>query len=358
MYSVHEQILREYDEQVADYLTLQDIVKAELEKMLETNQVHVFPPSFRIKTRDSLKGKLLRKPEKYSHLTDLTDILGFRIICYFPDQVDECARLIERLFVIDYENSVDKRKLLDPTSFGYLSLHYICSLKPDIAWPEELTHLRFEIQLRTVLQHTWAEIEHDLGYKTEIGIPVSLRREFSRAAALLEVADNMFSSLKEYISSYTAGVRERVASDTAADIPLDLITLSEYISHAEAMRVLLAEMTALSGASVREVSPENYLLRLQFLGVRTLGDLTELLNREHDHALLLSREVLSDPEIDEVVSTVGLHYICRASLIFGPYDENALMNYFRLGGAQESNARNRAQQILRRRAGLSLDQTR
>ena len=63
----------------------------------------------------------------------------------------------------------------------------ICSLPKDKGYPEELTEYTFEIQFRTVLQHAWAEIEHDLGYKTEFGIPLDVRREFSRVAGLLEI---------------------------------------------------------------------------------------------------------------------------------------------------------------------------
>lgn len=61
----------------------------------------------------------------------MTDILGARVICYFGDDVDKVGKLVEQSFVIDWENSSDKRALIKADTFGYLSLHYICSLPFD-----------------------------------------------------------------------------------------------------------------------------------------------------------------------------------------------------------------------------------
>jgi ppGpp synthetase/RelA/SpoT-type nucleotidyltranferase len=52
------------------------------------------------------------------------------------------------------------------------------------------------------LQHAWAEIEHDLGYKTALGVPRNVRRQFSRLAGLLEIADTEFASIRDRLSSY------------------------------------------------------------------------------------------------------------------------------------------------------------
>ena len=101
----------------------------------------------RVKTESSLAGKLELKGGKYRSLADITDVIGLRIVTFYVDDVDKVASAIERLFDVDWENSVDKRKLHEIDSFGYLSLHYICSRK-DFPY-------RFEIQMRTLLQHAW-----------------------------------------------------------------------------------------------------------------------------------------------------------------------------------------------------------
>ena len=349
---LNEKILQEYDEQKNNFEQLRVIVCRLINDRLREKSQRVMQVDSRVKARDSLEGKLIRKPEKYRKLSDITDILGVRVICYFTDQAQECAGIIEQMFEVDYSNSVDKRKIMAPDAFGYLSTHFICTLRSDGGWPEELVDLPFEIQLRSVLQHTWAEIEHDLGYKSEFGIPREMRREFSRVAAMLEVADNIFLNLKRRIALYQEEVLENIDTEQAAELPLDQVTLSAFLARSRSMRELLTQMTEKSGARLREVPSEGYLPQLRFLGVHTIGDLLELLSLEWEHALQLSRHVLSDPEIEEAVNTIGLYYLCRARLIYGTYDEAAITDFFRLNDEDEATAARHARQLLRRRAEL------
>lgn len=62
--------------------------------------------------------------------------------------------------------------------------------------------LKCEIQIRSILQHAWAEIEHDIGYKNEIAIPKQMRRKFSRIAGLLEIADQEFVQIRSELEDY------------------------------------------------------------------------------------------------------------------------------------------------------------
>jgi ppGpp synthetase/RelA/SpoT-type nucleotidyltranferase len=115
--------------------------------------------------------------------------------------------MVEREFVVDRTNSVDKRTLLDPDRFGYQSLHYVAALsvaRTGLAEYGRFTGLRVEIQIRSTLQHAWAEIEHDLGYKSAAGVPRDIRRRFSRIAGLLELADEEFSVIRRDLDAYTS----------------------------------------------------------------------------------------------------------------------------------------------------------
>ena len=145
-----------------------------------------------------------RKQDHYHSLADMADILGFRIICYFSSDVDMIADRISQHFRINRSRSKDKRKLIDARTFGYLSLHYICALPEE---DNELSDIWFEIQIKTILQHSWAEIEHDLGYKSEIEIPREIRRSFSKAASLLETTDDIFSDISRKLKEYQAKVK-------------------------------------------------------------------------------------------------------------------------------------------------------
>ena len=159
-------IMEEFRKERPNFVALGDVVHEKLTKLVKDAGIEMLGIEHRVKTESSLAGKLARKGDKYLHLDDLTDILGARMICFFADDVDKIGKLVEKTFVIDWENSSDKRALLKADSFGYLSLHYICSLPTGAGYPEELCGKRFEIQIRTNLQHTWSEINHDLGYKS------------------------------------------------------------------------------------------------------------------------------------------------------------------------------------------------
>ena len=185
-------ILEDYRKQRDAFVKLGDVVHNMLTDIVDEMGITVLGIEHRVKTEKSLAGKLERSGDWYSSFEDLTDILGARVICFFSDEIDKIGKKVEEAFVIDWENSSDKRALIKADTFGYLSLHYICSLPFGDRWPDEICGKKFEIQIRTTLQHTWAAINHDLGYKSEFGVPRSVAREFSRIAGLLEIADDEF----------------------------------------------------------------------------------------------------------------------------------------------------------------------
>lgn len=184
-------ILQEYDSSKNVLDNLDKILLTLVSSLLEQKNIRVHQVQTRVKDRDSLENKIIRKNEKYKSLSDITDVVGVRIITYFDDEVDQIADLIKEEFNIDKNNSVDKRKI-DSDRFGYRSLHYVACLKEDRTKLPEYSSCgeqKFEFQIRTILQHSWAEIEHGLGYKGEFEIPSSEKRTFYRVAALLEQAD-------------------------------------------------------------------------------------------------------------------------------------------------------------------------
>ena len=175
-------ILDEYREAIPVLEQMKTEVLRLLREALDRSGLIVTAIEARIKTEESLRGKLALKGSKYATLSDITDILGARIITFYTDDVDRIAAMAEQLFEIDWNNSVDKRTLHQLDSFGYNSLHYICKLPG--------YDFRFELQLRTTLQHAWAAINHDIGYKTGVEIPREYLRRINRLAGILEMADD------------------------------------------------------------------------------------------------------------------------------------------------------------------------
>lgn len=160
--------------------------------------IRVHSIASRVKEESSLENKINKKG--YADIEDITDLCGIRIITYFEDDVDQVAGILQEMLSIDPRNSVDKRKLLAATQFGYLSLHLVAGLTTEqLQQPrsEKFVNCKIEIQVRSILQHAWAEIEHDLGYKAQPAISSSTRRSFSRLAGLLELADAEFIRLRD-----------------------------------------------------------------------------------------------------------------------------------------------------------------
>ena len=192
-------LVAQYHQNLTSYEAITQQFQSMLTLLLESQALHIHSISGRTKDETSLANKIAKKANKYGRLDDITDLCGIRIITYYEDEVDKIAAFICKQFSIDRENSIDKRKKLSPGEFGYASLHLIVNLPVNAKGICKGAYdkiCKVEIQIRSILQHAWAEIEHDLEYKNPAGTSDEVRRRFCRAAALLEAADEEFRSLR------------------------------------------------------------------------------------------------------------------------------------------------------------------
>ena len=301
-----EMILEQYREALPVLHQMQERVMACLREALEKNGIEVTAVESRIKTEQSLAGKLALKGTKYATMEDITDILGARIITFYTDDVDRIAAMAEKLFEIDWANSVDKRRLHQLDSFGYNSLHYICRL-PDFPY-------RFELQLRTTLQHAWAAINHDTGYKTGVEIPREYLRRMNRLAGLLEMADDEFSRIRVEITDYRRRVHQLVQNGKLDDVLLDGDTFHSYMQ-AKPFDNLNRRIAALNQAEIQEVPLNRYLRVLKALGCNTLGDVQRMRNTYEEDAYALARYQLGNTDLDIISSSIGLQNICIVCIL-------------------------------------------
>lgn len=184
----------------------------------------------RAKGIPSFAEKILRKRALYAApaenlapdpLVRLTDLCGGRVIVQTASQLKAVCRLIEQCFDIDWANSDDASTRLKATEFGYRTINYIVMPNPGklaaagfgLHVPPELlapvrpesaqpVRLKAEIQIRTLLEHAYADIGHDLTYKTEVKVPDRIHRAFSALAAILETADQDFTRLVESFNDF------------------------------------------------------------------------------------------------------------------------------------------------------------
>lgn len=312
-----EMILDEYRDRLPVLNMQKEVVLDILKRTLKENNMVVTAIEGRVKTEKSLAGKLELKGNKYHTIDDITDIVGVRIITFFSDEVDQIAALVERMFEIDWDNSVDKRKMLEIDRFGYMSLHYICRIPKTLYEdPQQplLNEIRFELQMRTALQHVWANMQHDTGYKSEVEIPLEHQRSLNRLAGILELADEQFSRIRKEINDYRRNVQSLVASGNFDEVPLNGDTFRSYCELRPFHR-LAEKIATINQAELYEDSPMPYYKVLLRLEMKTIGDVERMRAECSEGAYQLALIQLAGTGLDIVAYSVALQNLCIVKIL-------------------------------------------
>lgn len=279
-----EKILEEYDSMNVLYRDFGDRVVSYLQDVVNPKIVMHSLVS-RLKSRESLSKKIDKKDNKYKSLSEITDISGIRIITFLDSDVVEIGKHIEEHFNLDLPNCSNKRDQ-DFDRFGYRSLHYVLGFKNEnlqLPGLQRFEGLKAEVQVRSILQHAWAELEHDLGYKSEIEIPKPLKRGFTRLSALLETADIEFDRLKTQIQNYSASVSNSI-KDEPEIVSFDKDSLSNFV---------LSDRTMLKIQHMFQVAEFKFdenrndaqlvLVKMQYFDMKNLKDLQRYLSMYEEH---------------------------------------------------------------------------
>jgi ppGpp synthetase/RelA/SpoT-type nucleotidyltranferase len=199
---------QELQHQVAEYTLRQPdykIYALALKDVLEKSCKTAFPDAFvqaREKSITSFAEKAVRKFEKYPDaVNQLTDLCGGRVIVQTLEQVKAVRQFIEANFQI--LEADEKGLLLGDDKFGYRDMHYIVRLIPGKVaalgfGPDQIKAIgdkRAEIQVRTWVQHAWADTLHDRMYKTKLKYPAEFKRAGALLAAIMEDGDRAFDRL-------------------------------------------------------------------------------------------------------------------------------------------------------------------
>ena len=299
-------ILEEYREHLPQFGEAAEKVVDDLKKVFAKAGIVVASVESRVKTEASLVGKLELKGTKYATLGDITDIVGVRVITFYQDDVGKVASAVDRLYDVDWDNSVDKRKAHEINSFGYMSLHYICRMK---GFP-----YRFEVQMRTVLQHAWANMNHDTGYKSGVEVPWEYLRNLNRLAGVLELVDEQFSIIRNELTDYRRRVQALVASGNLAEVPLDSDTFRSYLSLGP-FDNLNRRIAAVNQAEIQEVNLMNYVAVFKFLGCETLGDIDRMVKEEGDAAYQIACYQIGLTDLDIISSSLAPQDVCVAHVL-------------------------------------------
>lgn len=178
--------------------------------------------SFAAKAARAVEGQ----PVFSDPLREITDQIGVRVITYVHSDVQAVADLLHDQVVVHDDRDMG-RETASEGRFGYASRHLHVSLDAARANQPAYEQLRgrlVQVQIRTVLQHAWAEFEHDIRYKGTIPdehVP-DFDRRFTLAAGLLELADREFSTIRERLRTGLPGPHFEPHADDPRISPREL----------------------------------------------------------------------------------------------------------------------------------------
>ena len=176
----------------------------------------------RHKDVSSFAGKWVRKYDKYPDpIADMTDLCGARVIAQTLEQVIAICHFIEYNFVIVEKD--DKGLSLGESNFGYRDMHFLIQLKYgndragkigfDDGEQKAIGNRIAELQVRTWVQHAWADTLHDRIYKTPLQLSTETKREGALLAAIMEDGDRAFNRLALELDGMEANYTAYAARD-------------------------------------------------------------------------------------------------------------------------------------------------
>lgn len=180
-----------------------------IETALQAAKLTTHSVKWRAKGTEAYARKMLKDPRRA-----VRDLLGIRVITMFRDDAAAVETVIRTVLKVDETTYVNKAGMLSSKEFGYRSLQFVGRLMR-VAGPGEhqwwldsvgdpawigAGRDSVEIQIRSVLEHAWAEVDHDIVYKPAGFVSEAVRRRFALTAALLEMADENLESIRNEIA--------------------------------------------------------------------------------------------------------------------------------------------------------------
>jgi putative GTP pyrophosphokinase len=231
MTSKEEELQQIYENNLPSWKELLNGISESICDRLQSEEL-TFTSRVRIKSLESLYAKKERLIHaKSGNDQKITDLFGLRFIVPFLEDVERLVEIVkESLDVAEIDR---KSERLSYREFAYDSVHMEISLdKVDIALPDFCSPM-CEIQIRTILQEAWAEIEHYLVYKSDIEIPGN-KTTLKKIAALnanLVLSDMIFQEIRDKQKELEVWGRERFQELQKRARGISLDSIPKYHEH-------------------------------------------------------------------------------------------------------------------------------
>lgn len=169
------------------------------------NEIQIYP-KYRIKSQRSILDKAFYKKQNYSDpLFQIVDKVATRVVFLKSNDVVFAKEIILNFKEWDaiitknvFEEIEDKPKVFD-----YQSVHIVVYPLENQDGFENAGRLGCEIQLRSLLQHAFAEVSHDNIYKGPYQNDAVVLRQLSKSMALMEATDDYFKNIYAIMTDET-----------------------------------------------------------------------------------------------------------------------------------------------------------
>lgn len=262
-----------------------------IENLLQQNKIEYLSVSYRTKNKEGIIEKIGRK--KYKKPTEeLTDISGVRVILYLESDIAKVSDIIKSTFNIDDKNSMNNEGRLSSDKIGYRSVHYVCDIGEKRNTLEEyefISGLNCEIQVRTMLQHAWAELTHDRNYKLGANLPLRIQRKINLFSGMLEIADEGFSEIVNSIEEYKESIKDKDL-DQLSSQKINSINLYKFVQEiSNKIGLKLIPVKDWGGNTTKDIIDE-----LEYCGLNDFNIIAESIPENYAE---VSNEHMSDNNI-------------------------------------------------------------
>jgi putative GTP pyrophosphokinase len=179
------------------------------------------------------RAKLEESQTEYTILEFITDLIGVRVVCLYEDEIQIAVDTLQSYFSqIEVTDKIGKIKS-SPDVLGYQAYHMDLELNAKRKQLEEYqkyADLKFEVQIRTVIQDAWSQIDHKIKYKKDLS--PALERRINLLSGLFEIADREFIDIRDKSKTYIEEVKNtivQIQSSTSNTNPLTAVELAQFL---------------------------------------------------------------------------------------------------------------------------------
>lgn len=211
-FEVRKPALTAFGQWVKAYV-IESLVR-ELGSVSAAEKFFQLPPKPRVKETDSFLEKALVRKPKSDPMKEITDQVGVRFVVLLLEDIDRIGKIIQAgPWAYQKDRDHEQERLDKPDYFAYQSDHYVVTTKEShvlegVTVPSGLS---CEVQVRTILQHAYAEMAHKSDYKPSIRLPGEDRKHVKRAlakgSALIETTDDVFRDIEKRLREYDKSIQ-------------------------------------------------------------------------------------------------------------------------------------------------------